>query len=254
MPFSQPGYLLVSVDACSGKVTKKTSFTKMDAKMQQYLKTGIPKRWARKIRYHCPNSTYLTWTSHYVTMSHTWSTTERYTFLLKSQMCFVNRSMVLLATRGQPQGLVDIAPYLVSFGLAKAADLHSKGKWHLQRVKIIFFSQNLSLWYTRTAASYCRESGTLGLPWWLFTPPLGIATSWAGGWASWAAGAVLAPEFGGLRLYTCNSYSQRPGATQKSHGTTMTNVNYTNELPEKHSCTQIRKHTQPADECELLNL
>uniref|UniRef100_A0A671VTP1 hyaluronoglucosaminidase n=1 Tax=Sparus aurata TaxID=8175 RepID=A0A671VTP1_SPAAU len=79
MPFSQPGYLLVSVDACSGKVTKKTSFTKMDAKMQQYLKTGIPKR-----------------------------------------------SMVLLATRGQPQGLVDIAPYLVSFGLAKAADLHSK--------------------------------------------------------------------------------------------------------------------------------
>lgn len=152
MPFSQPGYLLVSVDACSGKVTKKTSFTKMDAKMQQYLKTGIPKRWARKIRYNCPNPTYLTWTSHYVTMSHTWSTTERYTFLLKSQMCFVNRSMVLLATRGQPQGLVDIAPYLVSFGLAKAADLHSKGKWHLQRVKIvsIFFSESLSLIH-----SYC---------------------------------------------------------------------------------------------------
>uniref|UniRef100_A0A671VUA7 hyaluronoglucosaminidase n=1 Tax=Sparus aurata TaxID=8175 RepID=A0A671VUA7_SPAAU len=43
-PESEPGYLLVSVDACSGKVTKKTSFTKMDAKMQQYLKTGIPKR------------------------------------------------------------------------------------------------------------------------------------------------------------------------------------------------------------------
>lgn len=44
MPFNQPGYLLVSVDACSGKVTKKTSFAKMDAKMEQYLKTGIPKR------------------------------------------------------------------------------------------------------------------------------------------------------------------------------------------------------------------
>uniref|UniRef100_A0A8C9YL02 hyaluronoglucosaminidase n=1 Tax=Sander lucioperca TaxID=283035 RepID=A0A8C9YL02_SANLU len=43
MVFSQPGYFLVSVDACSGKVTKKTSFTKMDAKMEQYLKTGIPK-------------------------------------------------------------------------------------------------------------------------------------------------------------------------------------------------------------------
>lgn len=44
MHFSQPGYFLVSVDACSGKVTKKTSFAKMDAKMEQYLKTGIPKR------------------------------------------------------------------------------------------------------------------------------------------------------------------------------------------------------------------
>ncbi|XP_019131531.2 cell surface hyaluronidase [Larimichthys crocea] len=79
MPFNQPGYLLVSVDACSGKVTKKTSFAKMDAKMEQYLKTAIPKR-----------------------------------------------SIVLIATRGQPEGLVRVAPYLVSFGLAKAADLHSK--------------------------------------------------------------------------------------------------------------------------------
>ncbi|XP_035514547.1 cell surface hyaluronidase [Morone saxatilis] len=79
MPFSQPGYFLVSVDACSGKVTKKTSFTKMDAKMQQYLKTGIPKR-----------------------------------------------SIVLMATRGQPEGLVGVAPYLVSFGMAKPPDLHSK--------------------------------------------------------------------------------------------------------------------------------
>uniref|UniRef100_A0A8C3AT22 hyaluronoglucosaminidase n=1 Tax=Cyclopterus lumpus TaxID=8103 RepID=A0A8C3AT22_CYCLU len=42
MPFTRPGYFLVSVDACSGKVTKKTSFAKMDAKMEQYLKTGIP--------------------------------------------------------------------------------------------------------------------------------------------------------------------------------------------------------------------
>lgn len=79
MPFSQPGYFLVSVDACSGKVTKKTSFAKMDAKMEQYLKTGIPKR-----------------------------------------------SIVLMATRGQPEGLVSVAPHLVSFGVAKAADLHSK--------------------------------------------------------------------------------------------------------------------------------
>ncbi|KAA8592395.1 hypothetical protein FQN60_017850 [Etheostoma spectabile] len=79
MVFSQPGYFIVSVDACSGKVTKKTSFTKMDAKMEQYLKTGIPKS-----------------------------------------------SIVLMATRGQPEGLVGVASYLVSFGLAKPADLHSK--------------------------------------------------------------------------------------------------------------------------------
>lgn len=44
MPFTQPGYLVVSVDACSGKVTKKASFVKMDAKMKQHLTTGIPKR------------------------------------------------------------------------------------------------------------------------------------------------------------------------------------------------------------------
>uniref|UniRef100_A0A8C3AVC6 hyaluronoglucosaminidase n=1 Tax=Cyclopterus lumpus TaxID=8103 RepID=A0A8C3AVC6_CYCLU len=79
MPFTRPGYFLVSVDACSGKVTKKTSFAKMDAKMEQYLKTGIP-----------------------------------------------NGSIVLMATRGQPEGLVGVAPYLVSFGMTKAADLQSK--------------------------------------------------------------------------------------------------------------------------------
>uniref|UniRef100_A0A665X4Q3 G8 domain-containing protein n=1 Tax=Echeneis naucrates TaxID=173247 RepID=A0A665X4Q3_ECHNA len=80
MSFSQPGYFLVTVDACSGKVTKKTSFSKMDAKMEQYLKTGIPKR-----------------------------------------------SIVLMATRGQPEGLVNVAPYLISLGLAKAPSLHKKG-------------------------------------------------------------------------------------------------------------------------------
>ncbi|XP_057687315.1 cell surface hyaluronidase isoform X1 [Corythoichthys intestinalis] len=79
MPLTQPGYLVVSVDACSGKVIKKVSFGKMDAKMKQHLTSGIPKR-----------------------------------------------SIVLMATRGQPEGLPDVAPYLVSFGLAKAADLHNK--------------------------------------------------------------------------------------------------------------------------------
>lgn len=79
MSLSQPGFLIVSVDACSGKVSKKTSFAKVDAKMEQYLKTGIPKR-----------------------------------------------SIVLLATRGQSEGLVGLAPYLVSLGVAKAADLTNK--------------------------------------------------------------------------------------------------------------------------------
>lgn len=44
MDFSQSGYFLVSVDACSGKVTKKSFFSKLDAKMEQYLNGGIPKK------------------------------------------------------------------------------------------------------------------------------------------------------------------------------------------------------------------
>ncbi|KAK2902259.1 cell surface hyaluronidase isoform X2 [Channa argus] len=36
------------------------------------------------------------------------------------------RSIVLMATRGQPEDLVDLAPHLVSFGMAKTPDLHSK--------------------------------------------------------------------------------------------------------------------------------
>ncbi|XP_061674010.1 cell surface hyaluronidase [Syngnathoides biaculeatus] len=79
MAFTEPGYLVVSVDACSGKVTKKVSFAKMDDKMKQHLTTGISKR-----------------------------------------------SIVLMATRGQPEGLPDVAPYLIPLGLAKAADLHNK--------------------------------------------------------------------------------------------------------------------------------
>uniref|UniRef100_A0A4W5QPK0 hyaluronoglucosaminidase n=1 Tax=Hucho hucho TaxID=62062 RepID=A0A4W5QPK0_9TELE len=74
--FTQPGIFLVSVDACSGKVTNNRSFSKMDSKMEQYLKTGLPKR-----------------------------------------------SIVLLGTRGQPDGLVIVARYLVPLGMTKAADL-----------------------------------------------------------------------------------------------------------------------------------
>ncbi|KAF7667891.1 hypothetical protein LDENG_00042260 [Lucifuga dentata] len=79
LSFSQPGYFLVSVDACSGKVTKNDFFAEMDIKMEQYLKTGIPKR-----------------------------------------------SIVLIATRSQPEGLARLGPYLTCFGLTKAPDLHNK--------------------------------------------------------------------------------------------------------------------------------
>uniref|UniRef100_A0A8C3AVP7 hyaluronoglucosaminidase n=1 Tax=Cyclopterus lumpus TaxID=8103 RepID=A0A8C3AVP7_CYCLU len=44
MPFTRPGYFLVSVDACSGKVTKKTSFAKMDFTLltqQHWTYSGI---------------------------------------------------------------------------------------------------------------------------------------------------------------------------------------------------------------------
>uniref|UniRef100_A0A8C7RVK0 hyaluronoglucosaminidase n=1 Tax=Oncorhynchus mykiss TaxID=8022 RepID=A0A8C7RVK0_ONCMY len=78
--FTEPGIFLVSVDACSGKVTNKRFFSKMDSKMEEYLKTGLPKR-----------------------------------------------SIVLLGTRGQPDGLVSVARYLVPLGMTKAADLQSKG-------------------------------------------------------------------------------------------------------------------------------
>ncbi|XP_034025896.1 cell surface hyaluronidase [Thalassophryne amazonica] len=79
MSFTQPGYFLVTVDACSGKVGKESFFSKMDVKMEQYLKAGIP-----------------------------------------------NRSIVLIASRGQPEGLVGLAPYMLTFGLAKSPDLRSK--------------------------------------------------------------------------------------------------------------------------------
>uniref|UniRef100_A0A673JNX2 G8 domain-containing protein n=1 Tax=Sinocyclocheilus rhinocerous TaxID=307959 RepID=A0A673JNX2_9TELE len=40
----QSGFLIVTVDACSGKVTKSSLFTTLDTKMEQYFKTGIMKR------------------------------------------------------------------------------------------------------------------------------------------------------------------------------------------------------------------
>ncbi|XP_051959131.1 cell surface hyaluronidase [Xyrauchen texanus] len=76
---SQSGFLLVTVDACSGQVTKSSLFPTMDSKMEQYLKTGILKR-----------------------------------------------SIVLLATRGQPADFAGVAQYLVPLGSAKVPDLKNK--------------------------------------------------------------------------------------------------------------------------------
>ncbi|XP_036382426.1 cell surface hyaluronidase [Megalops cyprinoides] len=44
LAFTEQGFFLVTVDACTGKVTKKSLFTTLDPKMEQYLKTGIPRR------------------------------------------------------------------------------------------------------------------------------------------------------------------------------------------------------------------
>ncbi|KAL7836298.1 hypothetical protein AOLI_G00275820 [Acnodon oligacanthus] len=74
------GFLMVSADACTGKVTKHSFFAKLDSKMEQYFKAGIPVR-----------------------------------------------SIVLLASRGQPDGFAGVAQYLVPLGAAKVADLKGKG-------------------------------------------------------------------------------------------------------------------------------
>ncbi|XP_061117443.1 cell surface hyaluronidase [Conger conger] len=42
--FTERGFFLVTVDGCTGKVTKQTLFPKLDSKMEQYFKTGIPRR------------------------------------------------------------------------------------------------------------------------------------------------------------------------------------------------------------------
>ncbi|XP_066513496.1 cell surface hyaluronidase-like [Hoplias malabaricus] len=77
---TKTGFLMVCVDACTGKVTKQSLFPKMDAKMEQHFKSGIPAR-----------------------------------------------SIVLLASRGQPEGFASVGQYLVALGAAKVADLQGKG-------------------------------------------------------------------------------------------------------------------------------
>ncbi|KAG9261511.1 cell surface hyaluronidase-like, partial [Astyanax mexicanus] len=40
--------------------------------------------------------------------------------------CFLSRSIVLLASRGQPAGIAGVAQYLVPLGAAKVADLQGR--------------------------------------------------------------------------------------------------------------------------------
>lgn len=122
-------------------------------------------------------------------------------------VCFLNRSIVLMATRGQPEDLVDVAPYLVTvFGMAKPADLHSKGQWCIYLLsRYYLFRHCLFCSYTLIAASYHRESGTLGVlqnqQQGLFISSLGLSKSWSGGWLPGAAGAIPPPWFGDIWLY-----------------------------------------------------
>ena len=157
---------------------------------------------------------------------------------------------MLLATRGQPEDLVSVAPHLVSFGLAKAASLHSKGEWRAALFPFVspetVFRGKVSFSNTPTltAAPHHRESGTVGVPGWCFTPPMGFPTNRAGGRLPGAAGALLTAGSGGVRLHAAHgSIPQRLGATQKSHGTTMTNVNYTTYLPDTLLHTDTQTHT-----------
>uniref|UniRef100_A0A8B9K828 Cell migration inducing hyaluronidase 2 n=1 Tax=Astyanax mexicanus TaxID=7994 RepID=A0A8B9K828_ASTMX len=76
---AKTGFFTVSVDACTGKVNKYSFFPKLDSKMEQHFKSGIPVR-----------------------------------------------SIVLLASRGQPAGIAGVAQYLVPLGAAKVADLQGR--------------------------------------------------------------------------------------------------------------------------------
>ncbi|XP_062873668.1 cell surface hyaluronidase [Trichomycterus rosablanca] len=74
------GFLVLTVDSCTGAVSGNSVFSKLDSKMEQHLRTGIPQR-----------------------------------------------SIVLMASRGRPEGLAGVAEYLVAMGTAKVADLRGKG-------------------------------------------------------------------------------------------------------------------------------
>ncbi|KAM9446380.1 cell surface hyaluronidase [Clarias gariepinus] len=76
---TKTGFLVVTVDSCTGKVLKNLFFVKPDSRMEQYFKAEIPAR-----------------------------------------------SIVLLASRGNPNGFAGVAQYLVPLGAAKVADLQGK--------------------------------------------------------------------------------------------------------------------------------
>lgn len=118
--------------------------------------------------------------------------------------------------------------------------------WDLYKIVPAYFFLlcHLSL-NTDIARSHNRKSGDVGIPGCFFTPFVDFATNWERGSCFGATGALPTPGFGVLWLFAaCNSKTQRPGASQKSHRAAITNVNCTTyQAKNKNSCTQIHQLT-----------
>lgn len=54
-------------------------------------------------------------------------------------LLFLNRSIVLMATKGKPEGVVGVAPHLVTLGMAKTADLSNVGESYASQQLSVFF-------------------------------------------------------------------------------------------------------------------
>lgn len=77
-----------------------------------------------------------------------------------------------MATRGQLDGLANLAPYLVSLGLAKVPDLHSKGGVHHEQFTDSYYSKvfyflypDLSFLTTESVALWAFQGATSPPPW-----------------------------------------------------------------------------------------
>lgn len=105
--------------------------------------------------------------------------------------CFLHRSLVLVATRGQPEGLRQFASHLVSLGFAKTADLSSKGSSLVWKMAACPAGSERSS-SPCSSNSYCRVFGGLGLPGCFSVPCVGLTPNGAGRRQPGAAGALRA--------------------------------------------------------------